>query len=240
MGPKKIALKSAFSPEDDKLALESKLVTLVEPHRHIWDIKDKDYKVNTMRQNTFTSIGEQLGKPGDVCMALWQSLRTQYLAARRALPTGSGAKARSSFRLFDAMSFISGGQDQSQTICNLDGDEDETEHADDEFSTINFADLNDDNIDTSVVPIQTQNSVPESNPRPRSHAKFGGKRKLDSLEEQMLNFVKGGDSKDDEFERFGKTLAAKLRKIHEKDPKAAATCEYELHGVLYKTELDIL
>lgn len=65
-----------------------------------------------------------------------------------------------------------------RTICNLDGDEDETEHADDEFSTINFADLNDDNIDTSVVPIQTQNSVPESNPRPRSHAKFGGVRIL--------------------------------------------------------------
>jgi hypothetical protein len=62
----KISLKEAFPFYEDKLAFEHKLIMLVEPHRHIWDTKDLDYRTKIKRQNTFSKIGEEMGKEGEL------------------------------------------------------------------------------------------------------------------------------------------------------------------------------
>lgn len=127
---KKSSIKSEFTTNDDKLAFEDDVIRLVEPHKHVWDIKNIDFKNKSKRQNTFVTIGETLNKSGtwklfaivgswslnfvywlwaaDVCMKIWDNLRSQYFACHRSLPSGGGAEIRPSFRHYKSMSFISG------------------------------------------------------------------------------------------------------------------------------------
>jgi hypothetical protein len=84
-----------------------------------------------------------------------------------------------------------------------------------------------------------------SNPtsvKPRPHTKYAGagnKRSIDSLEEQMMSFVRE-EAKLDEHELFAKAMACKLRRMSDHDSKLAAECELKIHTLIHEAEISFM
>jgi len=232
---------------DDKLAYEERLIELVKERPHLYLRRHKDYKNKAMKEVAWTGIGNQLGKPGDVCKNSWISLRQQYLAFRRKLDSPSAPVnlngGRPHFRHENSMALCF-DMDAEERLLNT--------HVVDVEDTEMFAGTTDGNQNLFFVDESLSNNSLASN-----DAKFqpriirGVKRSLDQTAENVEITMDQpvssqsvqidstlDDGREDEFDTFCKTMAVKLRRLHKKSPKMCAETELKIHQLIFDAQFN--
>ncbi|CAI6374329.1 unnamed protein product [Macrosiphum euphorbiae] len=117
--------KITFSSEDDKTLAE-----LVGYHPCLYDLKHTLYKDQTVRENVWKQISNEVNKPVDDCKKRWKNIKDTYNKKRRGrkLGTGSATKEKpSKWILEDALSFIDTAIYERQSVTNVSHEGDEIE-----------------------------------------------------------------------------------------------------------------
>lgn len=92
-----------------ELMWETALINKVKQHPQLYDFNHKDYKESRKCIQTWLSIAQKLGLPGQwkVCKERWRTLRDVYVRNRKSyLVGGERARRRPRWKFFDQMNFL--------------------------------------------------------------------------------------------------------------------------------------
>ncbi|XP_061501751.1 uncharacterized protein LOC133391417 isoform X1 [Anopheles gambiae] len=100
---------------------EENLILLVQEHRYLWDLRDPEYKNNTLKKNAWDSIAQQLHTTDMVAKNKWRNLRDTFARKLAEInqPSGSGYK-HVRWKFYEQMSFLKDMLASRHRVGNLE------------------------------------------------------------------------------------------------------------------------
>ncbi|XP_012521460.2 uncharacterized protein LOC105827827 isoform X1 [Monomorium pharaonis] len=104
--------------------LNELIIHYVKSCSEIWDIKNKHYKDNNVKNKKWAEIARELNVPDDFVKSRWRSIRDRYIKEKKKLLTKSGQAATKSttWSLMPHLEFLTETVEARQTISNLQDD----------------------------------------------------------------------------------------------------------------------
>ncbi|CAG7726056.1 unnamed protein product [Allacma fusca] len=229
-----------------KAEFEQKIIEEVKKRPFLYKKQHPDHKNALIVANAWKRIFEELGEnsftaSGPECADMWSSLWSQFLGFKRRVAgsTGKAGGKRPTFRHEFAMREFDDKEYEENTMSNVSDLNDDEEP---ETSEVEVVFNNNGEIQVSTTPSPTSGDESSSNQsffKGRTHEK-SKKRMMTDFEQEMVNMLKTTEPEKDEFELFGNTIAAKLRKISARDESSASHLQFGIFDLIYTTEKDLL
>lgn len=200
--------------EFDELLIQS-----IQKYPYIYNVTLKEFKNENIKADAWQAVALEVGMNEGACQRRWRTLRDGYTRYRKSLISRScsGNKCRES--IYESMSFLDQFVKHRGITANLDVTAQEFPDEVDELA------LSDD-CSTST-PLDT-----EPQPHPKRIRVSEGK----VSDNQLLNVILARPDilrSDDEFESFGRSVAATLRRLK---PLLQAAAKVKIQQLLFDLE----
>nr|CAH0110752.1 unnamed protein product [Daphnia galeata] len=104
------------------LALEEKVILMIQHHPCLYDRRLSDFKNIEVRNNAFITIAKSIGCGIGEVSSKWTKLKEKYTRERKLMlkaPSGSAATPKSTWPLYEAMNFFSASIQTRNRSCSL-------------------------------------------------------------------------------------------------------------------------
>lgn len=101
---------------------EEKLIVLVQKQECLYNLQNKDYDNNNVKENIWKDIAVHMNSSSDDCKSRWALLRSYYRRAlsRRKTVSGQAAKKIKKWRFEDQMQFLQSCMQDRELTTNLE------------------------------------------------------------------------------------------------------------------------
>jgi len=221
--------------------LVEQLINSVHARPCLWNMQCSDWKDRQLKENSWTSIGKELGRTAADCKTKWGKLRDMYVYAKerkkmkkRKSGDAGGEPPLPKWQYFKIMQFIDSFVSErsfadswpktegSTSKRDIDDDEDAASEMEDYQSQASESPA-----PTSDFGSDVSETVGVSRGKKRRKRASGSYEQLEQRVDLLLR------EKEDEFDHFGKSTAAKLRRL---PSYVSAVAQIEINKLLLGME----
>ncbi|XP_072108227.1 uncharacterized protein [Mobula birostris] len=221
--------------------IEKRLMEEVQKYVHLYDSSSPDYKDCQMASNSWKEISKNIGLDITECTKRWKNLRDKYVRARKRLSKRSGDRGRKNKMpvFYLPLSWLAPHIKHRETESNYDDNKD----GNDLTSGLSTSSVAEENQPAGIPSSRTESSSSSEtsplSPSPKTTQKRKRKghdwfqKQVAQLDERTVELQHRLLQENDEFSRFGQTVADMLRRLPEEHRPQAM---FDVHKLLFERQ----